>query len=485
MGDTLARPGRQLLRTETTVQSLRLWSALAGLFVVALSAHAQQGPRSEAGDPPPRDVTAFIDTHVVPMDRERELDHQTVLVSAGRIIAMGPAGKIKVPAEARRIDARGEWLLPGLADMHVHVHVDDDLALLLANGVTTVLHMGAAPSEMVALDRDAIAAGKLVGPQLFFAFLIDGTAARGNPHINTPQEARAMVQFAKANDYDFIKVYNSIDAAEFSAIVEEAHALGMAVIGHGVRAVGLPAALYQGQVMVAHGEEFYYTAFAHKIDDAAIPGVAAATRGSGAWVTPNLSGYESFAKQWGKPDVVAALLRAPEVAYLSPQTRMDWSTSGYQFRKGSITDTLAFLRRFTRALSDAGVPLLTGTDTPLPGLLPGYSEHDDLQALVVAGLTSYQALVAATRSPGEFIRKFVPAAEPFGVVATGMRADLVLVRENPLAQLQTLRTPVGVMARGRWYDATALARLLEDRKEHYAAVLCHDGEHSLPGAPSQ
>jgi imidazolonepropionase-like amidohydrolase len=467
------------------VQSLRFWSALAGTVSVVLSAHAYQTPETEPGDPATHDVTAFIDTHVVPMDRERQLDHQTVLVAAGRIVAMGPAGKVKIPAEARRIEARSEWLLPGLADMHVHVRVDDDLALFITNGVTTALHMGAAPSDMVALDRQAIAAGKLVGPQLFFAFLVDGTAARGNAHVNTPQQARAMVQFAKANDYDFIKVYNSIDAAEFSAIVEEAHSLEMAVIGHGVRAVGLPAALYQGQVMVAHGEEFYYTAFAHKIDDAAIPGVAAATRGSGAWVTPNLSGYESFAKQWGKPDVVSAFLRAPEMAYLSPQTRVDWSTSAYQFRQGSITDTLAFLRRFTRALSDAGVPLLTGTDAPLPGLLPGYSEHDDLQALVDSGLTTYQALVAATRSPGEFIRKFVPAAEPFGVVGTGMRADLVLVRDNPLAHLETLRTPLGVMAHGRWYDAAALAGLLKDRKERYAAVLCHEGERSLPRTPSQ
>jgi hypothetical protein len=254
--------------------------------------------------------------------------------------------------------------------------------------------------------------------------------------------------------------------------VDEAHLLDMAVIGHGVRAVGLPAALNQGQVMVAHAEEFLYTAFANKINDAAIPSVVAATRASGAWVTPNLSGYESFARQWGEPHVLAAFLRAPEITYLSPQTRMDWSTSDYQFRKGSIMDEFAFLRRFTQALSDGGVPFLTGTDTPLPGSLPGYSEHDDLRDLVEAGLTPYQALVAATRSPGQFIKKFVSGAEPFGMVAIGMRADLVLVHENPLTALDTLRKPLGVMASGRWYDAATLAKLLEDRRAHYEAVLC-------------
>jgi imidazolonepropionase-like amidohydrolase len=457
------------------VRSLRLGFGLAVLIGLSLAARAQQtSPGEEPEGTQTRSVTAFIDVHILPMDRERVLDHQTVLIFDGKIVAMGRNREVKVPADARRIVATGEWLLPGLADMHVHVKVDDDLALFIASGVTTVLHMGLAPPDMVNLDPGAIESGKLVGPRLFFGFIVDGNADLGLPHVSTPQQARAMVQFAKANGYDFIKVYNGISKEEFAEIVNEAHQLGMAVIGHGVRAVGLPAALYQGQVMVAHAEEFFYTAFANKINDADIPSVVAATRASGAWVTPNLSAFQLFAKQWGKPDVVASFLREPEISYLSPDTRMSWSTSNYQFRKGSITDILAFLRRFTRALSDAGVPLLTGTDTPLPGLLPGYSELDDLRGLVESGVTPYQALVAATRSPGEFIKKFVPGAQAFGVVALGMRADLMLVQENPLGNLETLRNPVGVMAHGRWYDAASLAKLLDDRKKHYEAVLCHE-----------
>lgn len=456
------------------MQPLRLKLGLAVLIGFSLAAHAQQLP---AGEEPDRaqahSLTAFIDVHVLPMDQERVLDHQTVQVADGKIVAMGPAKEAKVPRDAQRIAAAGKWLLPGLADMHVHVNVDADLALFLANGVTTVLHMGLAPSYVVNLDNRAIDSGKLVGPRLFFGFMIDGNGEGGRPYVSTPQEARAIVQFAKTNGYDFIKVYNSISQPEFTAIVDEAHLLNMAVIGHGVRAVGLPEGLRQGQVMVAHAEEFLYTAFADKTEYAAIPEVAAATRDTHAWVTPNLSGFASFAKQWGKPDVVRGFLRQPEVAYLSPQTRIDWSESNYQFRKGSITEELAFLRRFTKALSDAGVPLLTGTDTPLPGLLPGYSEHDDLRELVEAGLTPYQALVAATRSPGEFIKKFVPGAQPFGVVAPGMRADLVLVQQNPLGDLETLRNPVGVMAHGRWYDAASLVKLLNDRKTQYEAVLGH------------
>jgi hypothetical protein len=224
--------------------------------------------------------------------------------------------------------------------------------------------------------------------------------------------------------------------------------------------------------MVAHAEEFFYTAFANKVDDAAISGVVAATRASGAWVTPNLSGYEAIADQWGHPDVLNGYLHTPQAASLSPRKRMDWSTSGYQHRSGDLHGTYAFLQRFTKALSDAGVPLLTGTDSPfIPGMMPGSSEHDDLRDLVAAGLTPYQALSAATRAPGEFVKQTVPGAAPFGVVAPGMRADLVLARDNPLMQMETLRTPLGVMAHGRWYDAAALAKMLDDRKRHYQAVL--------------
>lgn len=455
------------------MRSLRYWLGLAGAISLSLAARAHQSSGAETqGAARPHQATAFIDVHVVPMDAERVLDHQTVLISNGTIIALGPEADVKVPADAQRIAAAGKWLLPGLADMHVHVNFEDDLALFIVNGVTTALHMGGAPSQMVNFDRRAISSGELVGPQLFFGFMVDGKADGRRDYVSTPKQARATVDFAKANNYEFIKVYNSLTKPEFAAIVEEARRLNMAVIGHGVRAVGLPAALREGQVMVAHAQEFLYTAFANKTDDDAIPAVVISTRDSKAWVTPNLSGFASFAKQWGRPEVVAEFLHQPEVAYLSPQTRLDWSASDYQFRRGSITEELVFLRRFTKALSDAGVPLLTGTDTPLPGLLPGYSEHDDLRELVEAGVTPYQALVAATRSPGQFIKKFVPGAEPFGVVTVGMRADLLLVQENPLMNLETLRKPSGVMAHGRWFDSAMLANLLEDRRKRYADVLC-------------
>jgi Amidohydrolase family len=420
-------------------------------------------------------MTAFVDVHVIPMDRERVLDHQTVLVSGTQITAVGSVASTKIPPEAMRIDGHGTaYVVPGLADMHTHVLRPEDLALYVANGVTTILHMGGAPADLVDHIQSDIDAGALVGPQIFFAFMVDGTPALSRFYVRTPEQARAAVQVAKANGYSFIKVYNNLTAAEFAAIVDEGHKEGLPVIGHGVRAVGLPKALFEGQVMVAHAEEFFYTAFDNRVptDPSVVRAVVDQTFQSGAFVTPNLSTFATIAKQWGKPDEVMKFLQDPRVRFMSPDERVDWSESDYAQRRGDISRILIFLRTFTKALADRGVPLLAGTDSPvIPGMLPGYSIHEDLQALVTAGLTPYQALAAATQTPGRFMVRYIPSAPPIGEVLPGMRADLVMVATDPLKSIAALQQPLGVMTAGRWRTRQQLEHLLTAQKAKYDAVL--------------
>jgi imidazolonepropionase-like amidohydrolase len=421
----------------------------------------------------PRQTYALVNVNVVPMDRERVLRKQTLIVTDGVITALGDAKSTAVPRDAQRIEASDNgYVLPGLADMHVHFDEESDLALYVASGVTTVLHMGGAKSQFVIELPRNIDAGTVVGPRTYCAFMLDGSSEFGMHLIATPDQARDAVRFAKANGYPFIKLYNHISQQVFTATVDEARKQGLAVIGHGVRAVGLPAGLFQGQVMVAHAEEFLYTAFGNETNVAMIPQVVNAVRRSGAFVTPNLSGFEGMSIQWGKPAIVESYLRSEAAAYLSPTIRLEWAESNYMHRQGSIEPQLAFLRTFTKALADADVPLLTGTDGPfIPGMYPGDSEREDLRNLVAAGLSNFQALSAATRIPGEFIRKTVAAAPRFGTVAVGMRADLMVVAANPLDSLATLRQPQGVMADGRWYSPDALHDLLEQRRAIYDKLL--------------
>ncbi len=447
------------------------------LFILALS----RPTLAQASRPQRSAPTAFVDVNVVPMDSERVLANQTVLVEAGKIVAIGRA--VKIPADARIIEGHGTaFLSPGLADMHTHADTRNDLAIYLANGVTSVLNMGDASPGFIAQTRPAVNAGRLPGPHVYAAFVIDGSPRYGHFMVSTPDEARWAVRLARTNGYDFIKVYNDLSPECFQAVVDEARRIGMKVVGHGVTRVGLERQLDAGQIMVAHTEEFLYTVFTSPgapgpdaPDPARIPGVIALLERDHAVVTADLNTYATIADQWGHPDVVARFFAMPAACYLEPRGRIAWRRADYATRTGSLAPKLDFLARFTKAMSDAGVPLVTGTDAPtIPGLVPGFSLHEDLDALEQAGLSRYQVLVAATREPGELIRRSIPGAERFGTVAPGRRADLILTATNPLLDLRTLRQPLGVMAAGQWFDASELEALRDQVSRDYDTACGHD-----------
>jgi hypothetical protein len=449
---------------------------LALLGLVFASAAAAQAPPAPA-------VTAFVDVNVVPMDSERVLQRQTVLVEKGRITAIGP--DLQPPAGARVIDGHGTaYLSPGLADMHVHSESREDMRIYLAHGVTTVLNMGGASAEFMGQRRPALNSGRIPGPHVYAAFRVDSTPRYGQFVVTTPEEARWAVRLAKTNGYDFIKAYNDLSPECFQALVEEGRAQGLPVVGHGVTRVGLERQLDAGQVMVAHAEEFLYTTFAPKADAPGFqpPDAAQVRRAIGfvlrdkAYVTADLATYAVMTRQWGRPEVVESMLKAPETRELDPHWRLEWRRADYASRKGSIADRLAFLQGFVRELSLAGVPLIAGTDAPtIPGVYPGVSLHDDLDALTAAGLSRYQALATATRAAGAFIARSLPGSEAFGTVTAGARADLILSQGDPLRDLSTLRRPLGVMAAGRWYPRGDLQDLRDGVTKAYAEALVPAG----------
>ncbi len=415
------------------------------------------------------ETIVFTDVNVVPMDRERVIPRTTVIVTDGVISSIGI--KAKLLAGTPVIDGKGAWLFPGLADMHNHVSDRDDLPLLLANGVTTMLNMGEATNAFVGRIRLGVAKGDIAGPQIFAAFVVDGDPQYGHLVIKTPADARAIVGIAKANGYSFLKVYTNLSAEAFAALADEAKAQGIDIVGHNVKAVGLAKQLAAGQAMVAHVEEFFYGFFPDPPADdpqappadARIAEAIALVKAHGTFVTSDLFTYRAIAAQFGKPDVVKAYLAAPEARYLSPGDRIDWARSGYQKKAVDLSQRVAFEARFVKAMADAGVQLITGGDAPsIPGLVPGFALHGEIDAMLAAGLTPWQALSAATRTPGEFIAKTVPEADKFGVIAPGYRADLLLVADNPLGKPAALRAPLGVMAGGRWYDAAALKAMLDE-----------------------
>lgn len=431
--------------------------------------------------PDPHAVTAFTSVNVVPMDRERVLRNQTVIVKDGKVAAVGPS--LAIPAGAHVIDAHGtEWLSPGLADMHTHADTRNYMKVYLANGVTTILNMGDASYGFMDHVLPAVNAGKAPGPYIFASLRVDGSPDYGAFVVKTPEEARGAMQLAKTNGYSFIKVYNNLSPECFQAFIDEGRVLHMHVIGHGVTRVGLEKQLAAGQVMVAHAEEYLYTVFTHPNDPPSnaapdtklIPAAIAFTKRDGAYVTADINTYATIARQWGKPEVVQQFLKMPEVKYLDPYDRIGWRHEGYVKKTGSLDDRVKFLKVFIKDMSDAGIPLILGTDAPpIPGLIPGFSLHSDMELLQSTGMTRYQILAAATRTAGQFIVHNVEGAQPFGTVTPGMRADLILSAKNPLDDLTTLRKPLGVMVGGAWYTQSDLQALLDSVAKEYDDAAIH------------
>lgn len=403
-------------------------------------------------------VVAFVNVNVVPMDREGVLEGQTVVVSDGRISEIGAASKTKVPQGATRIEGKGRYLMPGLVDMHTHLNSPAELPLYLANGVTTVFNLNGRPANL--LWRADVEQGRLAGPTIYTC----------GPTIRTAQkadEARRLVEEQSKAGYDSIKIYNGVSKEAYDVLIAEAKKHHLLYIGHIPREPGLESVLQAGQA-IAHAEEYVYTTFKNNTDDESrIPEVAAATAKAGVPVILTFVAYDHIIKQ---VETLPALLAAPEMKYLAPWVRDSWGVdvNPYKLNLGTqgaaLTKSLAFQKKLARELHRAGVKIMTGTDAMNPGVVPGYSEHEELRHLLDIGFTPFEALRAATRYPAEFFKQ--PAE--FGTIAVGKRADLLLLDGNPLRDVAIVARPLGVMARGRWMPQDELRRMLEDVPAAYA-----------------
>ena len=346
-----------------------------GWAILATTAHA-------------RDLL-FQNVNVVPMDRERVLLGQSVLVQDGRIAAIGR--RLRVPPDTDRINGRGKlWLSPGLADMHIHSDTADDLVAYLASGITTVVNMGDARASFVGRTTPAATRGDIPAPQVFNAFVLDGSPQYGHFTVVTPDEGRAAVRLARTNGYRMIKVYNNLQPAVFAAAAAEAKSQEMPLVGHGVTSVGLAAQIGQGQTLVAHAEEFFYTFFSppgsHQTDAAPaverIPEAIRLVQQKEVAVGADLITFATISRLIGHPEYLERCLAAPSADLVAPADRLSWRRTTYIGKTADLTAKLAFLRQLLKAMADANVELLSGTDAPsIPCVAPGVSLHDNLDEL--------------------------------------------------------------------------------------------------------
>ena len=412
-----------------------------------------------------QETTAFVGVTLLSMVDSLPRPDQTVIVEGGRIAAVGARSSVAVPRGARVVDGRGSWLMPGLVDAHVHTvgppGITDRLFLVgLARGVTTAMVLSGDTTTLRLRDRFASAAD--AWPTLYVAGpLVDDSTM-------TYAEGRSVAEAYRAAGYDLLKVYNQLSAPGYRGVMVRARELGLPVVGHVVRSIGVEGALGSGQHGITHMEEYLFTFFGLITTDSAqiaadvlvrgaIPYLAAITAEAGVYVTPTLI---TGARIAALSDEVATALAVPELAYLGDALggALRRHGQGYADRfplrqqVRNHYDAVAFQREMTHAFYAAGVPIVAGTDAPIAATVPGFALHQELRNLVDAGLPPHAALAAATRVGAEYIGH----AGEFGTVEVGKRADLLLLRANPLEDIENTESIAGVMARGRWLDGAAL-----------------------------
>jgi Amidohydrolase family len=408
---------------------------------------------------------AIVGANVLPMDRDTVLAKQTVLIRDGLIQQVGSSGQVRIPAGATRIDAGGKYLIPGLADMHVHMAgprglQEELLKMYVVNGVTTILNMRGTPDHLAL--RSDIRAGRVLGPNMYTV----------GPYVNapffvTPDSVEHEVVAQKRAGYDFIKMHGELSRDAYARLNVVGKREGIRIIGHAPRTLGIDAVFAARQYALAHAEEFLYdtTGSSRDVDlpkfEPRIPELTRGMLAADIWLMPNLTAYRTIGRM--AQDLTAVLARH-EMEFLPAVVEVGWRPENnvYTRRFGpekapGILARHKLLQKLTKAFDSAGVKLLVGTDGMNTGVVPGWAAHDELQELVEAGLSPYHALRAATANANAFL-----GSRPcIGQVRVGCVADLALLDANPLTNISNTRRISGVMVRGQWLAREDLNRILE------------------------
>jgi hypothetical protein len=405
-------------------------------------------------------TTLFQQVHVVDVLTGALVRDQDVLVSDGRISTI--SDHVEPPAGALVIPSTGKYLMPGIIDTHVHVTADDQLFLFLAAGVTTVQGLGGPRVRNLEAEVRRTR-GEIASPHYISCdTVIPGGAAAS---------AAETVKSATQQGAECLKIYSPPDwtREEHAALMREALAANLRIGGHLPRNLPLEQGLGHGQQFVAHAEEFLYAHF-NKMrpprDPALIPAAVELARNGGVVVVPTLVAYNAIVEQVGPG--ITQLLARPELRHVALAVREQWQPANNRYRQRfteadavGLSGSFAYQQAFVRALDAAGVPLSVGTDASpqMPFVIPGFSAVEELRQLRRAGLPAAAVLRAATHGGAVLMRR----TTEFGRVAAGLRADLILLDDNPLADVEHVTRRSGVMVAGRWMPE----RWLQERLPRY------------------
>ncbi len=403
--------------------------------------------------------TLFTNVTAITMNGDEVITGAYVYVKNGRIEYVGN-GRYdpKDASNLEIIDGTGKFLIPGLAEMHGHLpqgaansqQAKDTLFLYLAGGVTTVRGMLGNPVQFEM--RNLITNGKMDGPTLYLA----APSLNGNS-VSSPENGAKQVRKYKADGWDLLKIHPGLTRAEYDAIAETANEIGMPFGGHVPADVGLIRTLEQKQTSIDHMDGFIQLAGGsnRRLTDAEINDVVQQyTNIYKSWIVPTQPLFNILI---GGGDAIA-LSKRKENKYVSAATRKNWqnrlaeiNTRKNQYIKDNRT-------RMLTALYKAGANIVMGSDAPQLYSVPGFSIWREVEALVQADVSPEDILAIGTRNAGQYFKK----QAKFGMIKSDMRADLILLDNDPRINAKHLFKQAGVMANGRWYSRKNIDEHLAD-----------------------
>ena len=466
--------------------SRALFTPLALTFVFGCTALAQTQPQ---------ETTSITHVTLVDVPSGKELPNQTVVLQGDRILSVAAfdAGK---PPQGRVVDARSNFLIPGLWDMHVHIQDLEDLPLYIANGVTGVRLMFG--SKHTPSLRAKIASVPVAPEVIFGSAIVDGDPPvwEGSIIVKNPGDARRTVDEIKADGADFVKIYNDIPRDAYFALADEARKQNIPFAGHLPYGVRASEASDAGQRSIEHLDgiaiacskkeqsiikelrplhylekmNLVVEAF-NSFDAAKCQALLAQFRRNATWQVPTLTVHRGMAFLND-----GHFTSDRRLAYMSGDVRHRWQPENdFRFRRWKPAEfelhrgLFKADKQLVGILFRAGVPLLAGTDAMNPFCFPGFSLHDELALLVESGLTPLTALQSATIRPAEFLAR----ADDLGLIAPGKRADLVLLSADPLADIHNTSQIQAVWLRGKYFDRATLDALLEGAKHRSGSDKLH------------
>ncbi len=440
----------------------------------------------------------FLNVNVISMRDSGVAPNKTVVIRNNKILSIENFDSKKSYRKSRVVNGNGAYLVPGLFDMHMHFYHDfgldkkflkDEIKLPLVNGVTNVRIMNGSP-EYLQLKTD-IAKGKIPGPEMFVASpqLVGRWPFRDSlvgKIVTNARDAQEAVKSFKAEGYDAIKITTLVNVDAYDGIISAAKKENIKVTGHVGPLVRLDRALAAHQ-QIEHFDEFIETLLPDTsinhgnsvsdygiwdrkrawptieyVDEGKINVLAQKVKAANIYVTATNFFFTKYFAIGATKEEIEKFAQFNYVPSFMKK-RADESFSYYWNNPPSEELRKKYVRiryQFVTALYNAGVKLMTGSDSPEWYLVPGFTVHDEIESFVKAGLSPYAALQTATINPSEYLG----IANRKGSIEVGKEADFILLNKNPLGDIRHTRTIVGVYSHGKFYDRATLDQLLVEIK---------------------